>query len=197
MAVNVNATINPKKQTLDATIETLSQDIEVDLSSSIIYAFSPIAKIEEFGDNYKITIIDKNGTTSAIIPVVTEENIDNIIDSYFQENPIIQEYIQEHNISQQAHEDIRLLIQNVINTIPTKVSELENDSKYVKDFKELLVSYNSYLEFPNIPPQNERDMIFLDASTGDMYVFGLNGILSYTSIGLTNQDTIYGGDSNY
>lgn len=196
MAVNINAIINPKKQILNATIETLSQDIEVDLSSSIIYAFSPIAKIEEFENNYKITITDKNGTTTAIIPVVTEENIDNIINNYFQENPVIQEYIQEHNISQQAHEDIRLLIQNAINSIPTKISELQNDSKYITNFKELLVEYPTYWDFPNIPSEQEKNMVFLDKSTGDMYVFGLNNTLAYSSVGISNQDDIYGGDAS-
>jgi hypothetical protein len=38
-------------------------------------------------------------------------------------------------------------------------------------------------------------MIFVDSSTGDMYVFGLGGTAAYTSIGVSDQDTIYGGSS--
>jgi len=38
-------------------------------------------------------------------------------------------------------------------------------------------------------------MIFLDKETGDMYIFGLNNSLTYSSIGLANQDYICGGDS--
>ena len=70
--------------------------------------------------------------------------------------------------------------------IPTKVSQLRNDKKYISNFKELLVSYPSYWEFPNIPSETERNMIFLDSSTGDMFIFGLNNNLTYTSIGISN-----------
>lgn len=197
MPVNINAEVNKLTRNIQAQMNVLDQDIEVGLSSSIIYAFSPIAKIQLLQNgNYKITITDKNGTTTAEIPLVTKENIDNIINQYFQEHPIIQEYIQEHNISQQAHQDIRILIQNAIATIPTRISQLQNDSNYIKNFKELLVEYNTYWDFPNIPSERERDMIFLDKSTGDMYVFGLNNSLTYSSIGISSQDYIYGGDSS-
>ena len=39
MSVNIQAEVNP-----------LLQDIEVDLSSSIVYAFSPTAKVEKLQD---------------------------------------------------------------------------------------------------------------------------------------------------
>ena len=186
MPININAEVN-----------VLDQDIEVGLASSIIYAFSPIAKVQLLQNgNYRIIITDKNGTTTAEIPIVSKQNIDLIITQYFQENPILQQYIAQHNISQQAHQDIRILIQNVLETIPTRISQLQNDSNYIKNFKELLIEYNTYWDFPNIPSENERDMIFLDKSTGDMYVFGLNNSLTYSSIGISNQDYIYGGDSN-
>lgn len=186
MAVNINAEIN-----------VLDQDIEVDLMSSIIYAFSPIAKVQLLtSGSYLITITDKNGTTTAEIPVVSKENIDNIITQYFEQNPIIQEYIQEHNISDTAHEDIRLLIQNALDSIPSKVSQLQNDSNYIKNFKELIREYDSYYDFPNIPDEKDKNMVFLDKSTGDMFVFGLNNTLAYTAIGISSQDYIYGGNSN-
>ena len=91
--------------------------------------------------------------------------------------------------------NIRTLIQNAINQIPTKISDLQNDVNYILNFKDLIKKYPSYYNFPNIPPDDEKDMIFLDESTGDMFVFGLNNTLTYTSIGLSNQDSIYGGNS--
>lgn len=197
MAVNLNAQVNKLTRNIQAQINVLDQDIEVGFASSIIYAFSPIANIIQlYNGNYLITITDKNGTTTAEIPVVTKENIDLIISQYFAENPVLEQYINQHNISEQAHEDIRLLIQNAISSIPTKISDLEDDSDFIKNFKELLVQYPTYWDFPNIPQEKDRDMIFLDKSTGDMYVFGLNNTLAYTSIGVSNQDTIYGGDAN-
>lgn len=198
MSVNIQAEVSQRTYNVPVEVNTLLQDIEVDLSSSIIYAFSPTAKVERMqdGDNYLITITDKNGTTTAIVPIIDDENIDRVINQYFQEHPIIQQLIQQHNISAQAHQDIRNLITQAIRMIPTKVSQLRNDKKYISNFKELLVIYPSYWEFPNIPPETERNMIFLDSSTGDMFVFGLNNNLTYTSIGISNQDDIYGGDSN-
>lgn len=198
MSVNIQAEVSQRTYNVPVEVNTLLQDIEVDLSSSIIYAFSPTAKVERMqdGDNYLITITDKNGTTTAIVPIIDDENIDRVINQYFQEHPIIQQLIQQHNISAQAHQDIRNLINQAIGMIPTKVSQLRNDKKYISNFKELLVIYPSYREFPNIPPETERNMIFLDKSTGDMFVFGLNNNLTYTSIGISNQDNIYGGDSN-
>ena len=184
MSVNIQAEVSQRTYNVPVEVNTLLQDIEVDLSSSIIYAFSPTAKVERMqdGDNYLITITDKNGTTTAIVPVIDDENIDRVINQYFQEHPIIQQLIQQHNISAQAHQDIRNLITQAIGMIPTKVSQLRNDKKYISNFKELLVIYPSYWEFPNIPPETERNMIFLDSSTGDMFVFGLNNNLTYTSI---------------
>lgn len=185
MSVNIQAEVSQRTYNVPVEVNTLLQDIEVDLSSSIVYAFSPTAKVEKLQDegSYLITITDKNGTTTATIPIVDDENIDRVINQYFQEHPIIQQLIQQHNISAQAHQDIRNLITQAIRMIPTKVSQLRNDKKYISNFKELLVIYPSYWEFPNIPPETERNMIFLDKSTGDMFVFGLNNNLTYTSIG--------------
>jgi len=95
----------------------------------------------------------------------------------------------------QSHPHIRNVLSEIINLIPTKISELDNDEKYIKNIHEMLVEYDSYYHFPNIPTEKEKKMIFLDKSTGDMYVFGLNNSLTYTSIGFSNQDLIDGGDS--
>lgn len=127
MAVNIQTGVNILDINIQAEVDVLDQDIEVDFSSSIIHAFSPTATIVQLSDGtgYLITITDKNGTTSAKIPVVTQENIDRIIANYFQTNPIIEQYIQQHNISNQAHADIRTLIQSQVERINTSISALE------------------------------------------------------------------------
>lgn len=177
---------------LQAELQALTQDIEVDLSNGIIYAFSPIAKVELIENgNYLITITDRQGTTTAEVPNLTDEKINEAIAIYLQSHPIIE----EHDKSPQAHQDIRQLIDKAIQKIPTKVSQLENDKEYVSNFKELMVTYNSFFEFPNIPPDEQKDMVFLDKSTGDMYVFGLNDSLVYSPFGIANNDILYGGDS--
>ena len=51
--------------------------------------------------------------------------------------------------------------------------------------------YNSRYEFPNI---GEKSFIYVDDSNGDLFLFGVIGAV-YTSIGLANDDTIYGGSA--
>ena len=196
--VTLYANVNSTVQSIPAEIQSLTQDIEVDFGSSILNVFSPTAKIEMMQNgNFLVTITDKNGTTTAEIPSFSDESLNTIISQYFQNNPIVENLIQAHNQSNVAHQDIRNLITSAIENIniPHNVSELINDQKYIKSFKELLRPYNSYFEFPNIPPQSQRDMIFLDKSTGDMYVFGLNNSLTYSSIGMASNDVVYGGNS--
>ena len=195
--IHIDSSINKLTQNIQAELSENNQGIEVDLSMGIIYAFSPIANITLMSNgNYLITITDKLGTTTAEIPNFTEAEIDRAIETYLNEHSVIADLIQEHNLSVQAHQDIRNLIQQAINRIPTRLSQLINDEGFIKNVKELMVSYNTYFEFPNIPSQEERDMIFLDKSTGDMYVFGINDSLSYTAIGISNNDVINGGDSS-
>lgn len=206
----------------EAEVQSLTQDVEVGISSTLIYAFSPTAIIQQQPNGYYlITITDKNGTTTAEIPVISEQNIEKIISDYIASHPISDEVIEQHNTSTEAHEDIRKLIQDAINAIPSKTSDLENDSDFatqsdvkssaeealkeaknyvdksafINNFKDLLVYYDSAYEFPNIPSDEQKDMIFVDSSTGDIFVFGLNDTLVYTPIGLANNDTIYGGGS--
>lgn len=86
---DIEAEIN--KRTIDIPIEmqSLTQDIEVNFASSIIYAFSPTATIEELQNgNYLITITDKNGTTTCEIPIIQEETIGALINDYVQQHPI-------------------------------------------------------------------------------------------------------------
>ena len=200
MTVNIKAKIqSPNVIKIGARVQNLNSGIHARLSQGIIYAFSPTALVELIDDTYYlITITDKNGTTTAEIPALTDSHITSVVANYFANNPIIENAIQEHNQSEQAHEYIRQLILDAIShlVIPTRVSELINDEHYLKTFKEQLIPYPSKYEFPNIPPEGQRDMIFLDASTGDMYVFGLNNNASYSSIGIANKDAVYGGDAS-
>lgn len=46
MSVNIQAEVSQRTYNVPVEVNTLLQDIEVDLSSSIIYAFSPTAKVE-------------------------------------------------------------------------------------------------------------------------------------------------------
>lgn len=195
--IHIDSSINKLTQNIQAELSENNQGIEVDLSMGIIYALSPIANITLMSNgNYLITITDKLGTTTAEIPNFTDAEIDRAIENYLNTHSVIANLIEEHNLSEQAHQDIRNLIQQAINRIPTRLSQLINDQHFIKNIKDLIISYNSYLEFPNIPTQEERDMIFLDESTGDMYIFGMNDSLSYTAIGISNNDVINGGDSS-
>lgn len=195
--IEIDVNINQLTQNIKTQINVLDQDIEVDLKSSIIYAFSPVAKIQLLNNGYyKITITDKNGTTVGEIPTFSNDNIERIIAQYFQEHPATSQQVELHNQSNLAHQDIRNLIQNAINNIPIKISDLQNDVGYITNFKDMIIRYNTFYDFPNLPSAQERDMIFLDKSTGDMYLFGINDSLTYTSIGISSQDYIYGGDSS-
>lgn len=112
MPVNFDATIATFNENMpvniNAEIATLNEGIQVDLSSWIIYAFSPIAKVElQENGSYLITITDKNGTTTAEVPIVSPETIGNIIAEYFQQNPIVENAIQQHNTSEFAHQNLR------------------------------------------------------------------------------------------
>lgn len=106
--------------------------LQAEIATSFIYAISPSAKVENLPNGrILITITDKEGTTTAQVPVISKEGIENIINEYFQEHPIAEEYIQQHNESASAHQDIRQLIQQVINRIPIKTSQLENNSGFI------------------------------------------------------------------
>lgn len=66
--VNINAEIKNTSQALQAKLSSLTQNINAEISTGIIYAISPTAKIEKLPNgDYRITITDKNGTTTADI----------------------------------------------------------------------------------------------------------------------------------
>ncbi len=113
--VNINTQIKSVTQTLQASLSSNKQSFYAEIASGIIYAISPTAKIEELpNSNYLITITDKNGTTTAEIPNLSQQTIDHFMDEYFEKNPIIQNAIAEHNLSQQSHPDIRELLTKVL-----------------------------------------------------------------------------------
>ena len=134
MSVNIQAEVNRLTRNVEVQVSELNQGIEVGVTASLIYAFSPIAKVQPLQNgNYLITITDRDGTTTAEVPVMTQEIIDGFVEQYLQHTQVIQNYIQQHNISDSAHADIRLLIQNAFDSIPTRVSQLQNDVGYVSN----------------------------------------------------------------
>ena len=68
---------------------------------------------------------------------------------------------------------------------------IDNDGVLTVDFTGLFKSYPSKYEFPNI---GESGYFYIDKSNGDVFLWGTDGSY-YTSIGVANKDTIYGGDS--
>ena len=51
--------------------------------------------------------------------------------------------------------------------------------------------YSSQEEFPQ---RGEEGFIYVDSSNGDVFLYGITGA-TYTSIGISNYDTIYGGSA--
>ena len=85
--VNIHTTIQGLNEGLNASISSLTQSLNAEVSASIIYAISPLAKVEELPDGkVLITITDKNGTTTSEINNVNQETINNFIQDYFQKN---------------------------------------------------------------------------------------------------------------
>jgi hypothetical protein len=62
----------------------------------------------------------------------------------------------------------------------------------VKSVVDLFKSYESIYEFPNI---GEENFFYIDKSNGDIFLWRADGRPHYTSIGVANRDTIYGGGS--
>lgn len=61
----------------------------------------------------------------------------------------------------------------------------------VKSITDLFKYYPTIYDFPNI---GEKDFFYIDQSTGDIFLWGAAGAY-YTSVGVANRDTIYGGGS--
>lgn len=159
--VNLDATVQKKVKNIDVELENLTQDIPVGMSCSVIYAFSPRAKVQLLpNDNYLITITDKYGTTTAEVTNVTEQNIERFINSYFQHSGILQEYIHEHNISDQAHADIRQLIQQVAQQA-TRVTASQINGNIIVDNQQVAV-----YRLPN-SVLHDSDVLILDCGHAD------------------------------
>jgi len=60
------------------------------------------------------------------------------------------------------------------------------------DLSNLFRHYESIYEFPNV---GEGNCFYVDDSTGDMFLFGIKEN-TYTSVGIANRDTIYGGEAS-
>ena len=57
---------------------------------------------------------------------------------------------------------------------------------------DLYKHYDSKYDFPNI---GEPGYFYIDDSNGDVFLFGIVGA-TYTSVGIANDDTIYGGNAS-
>lgn len=62
----------------------------------------------------------------------------------------------------------------------------------VKDFSDLFVRCDTRYQFPSIGDKNH---IYVDSSTGDLYMYGSNGAGTYVSIGMASGDVINGGSA--
>ena len=61
----------------------------------------------------------------------------------------------------------------------------------VMDVNDIYKNFASQEDFPLV---GEKGYIYVDESTGDLFLFGITGA-TYTSIGISNHDTIYGGSA--
>ena len=52
-----------------------------------------------------------------------------------------------------------------------------------------MLEFATHFDFPNV---GEKDKLYLDQSTGDLFLFGIVG-QTYTSVGVANDDVVYGG----
>lgn len=101
--VSIELGVSSKAQQLQMGVESKLQDIEVEISSSLIYAFSPSARVDQLPNgNYLVTITDKDGTTTAEIPVkapvIDQQTMNAFFDYYFQTHAVlIQRIIREAN----------------------------------------------------------------------------------------------------
>ena len=114
--LNLQAQIASNLQNINVEIDPLLQDIQVGVSSLLIHAFSPTAKVEKLPNgNYLITITDKNGTTTAQVPVVNQDTINRYITYYFEHNPIIiQQLVKQAHDYQELYRQLKQLIQGAI-----------------------------------------------------------------------------------
>lgn len=141
---NINAAAAPHLEDIDINVRPLVknisvaaapklQDIQVEMRSNILFAFSPIAKVEQLSNgNYLISITDKNGTTTAEIPYPSIQNIDNLVDEYLNNRSVIQDFIREYNNSQESRQLIKELILDAVSDLQAEVNNLKELIKSIK-----------------------------------------------------------------
>lgn len=61
----------------------------------------------------------------------------------------------------------------------------------VRDLTHVYKNYASRSDFPEV---GEPGYIYVNTSTGDLFLYGITGP-SYSSIGISNYETIYGGNA--
>lgn len=67
----IEANVKDISQTLTASMASITHSLNAEISSGFIYNISPTARIDRLPNgNYLITITDKNGTTTAEIPIM-------------------------------------------------------------------------------------------------------------------------------
>ena len=115
-----------------------------------------------------------------------------------QYNESIRKYLRGMLNGKYNYTDISLL---GVPTAPTAPTGTENNqiatTAYVVNTIErnfnLFSHYKTKYDFPNV---GDTDHFFIDDSTGDMYLYGVNGNGTYTSVGTASGDTLYGGSAD-
>lgn len=161
-ATKIQANVRPLVKNIAVTTTPLLQDIGVQLSSNIIYAFSPTAYVQQLpSGNYLVSITDKNGTTTAQIPRVNDEYIAQIINEYFSSRSVISDFLEEYNNEEESRAQIQNLILNAVSSLNEQITSLTNlvnrlqnekvsfqiDSKENWDSQTLLVSEKDTVYF--------------------------------------------------
>ena len=126
-ATKIQANVRPLVKNIAVTTTPLLQDIGVQLSSNIIYAFSPTAYVQQLpSGNYLVSITDKNVTTTAQIPRVNDEYIAQIINEYFSSRSVISDFLEEYNNEEESRALIQNLILNAVSSLNEQITSLTN-----------------------------------------------------------------------
>lgn len=134
-SVTLDSSISTKQNSLQVEFTPAVINIESNLAAQVIHAFSPTVDIQATQNGYLFTVTDKRGTTTALIPIVNQENINNFINNYFENNVDIQELLETHNESQQAHQYIQQLIFDAIINFEDLLDDLDADLRQLIDSK--------------------------------------------------------------
>ena len=130
---DIDINVRPLVKNISVTATPKLQDIQVEMHSNILFAFSPIAKVEQLPNgNYLISITDKNGTTTAEIPYPSMQNIDSLVDEYLRNRSVIQDFIKEYNNSQESKQLIKELILDAVFDLQAEVDDLKELVKSIR-----------------------------------------------------------------